>query len=158
MNELLYNIKSQVLVIIGIIIAFLSPIGPLLITVGLAIIADTIFGLIKAYKRKQAITSRRMSALISKLFLYQFVVVGVYIIDKYLVGELIGLFTDVPLLGTKLVAMSLLSIEVISINENIKAGFGINIWQSLKTMLARAKEVKQDLGELTEGVNDDNKE
>jgi hypothetical protein len=150
MNELISNLKTQIMVILGIIVAFLSPIGPLLITVGLAIAADTLFGLIKAYKRKQKITSRRMSALISKLFLYQFCVIGIYVIDKYLVGELVGLFTDIPLLATKLITITLLGIELISINENIEAAFKINIWKSLKKIVSRAKELKDDVEQIIE--------
>jgi hypothetical protein len=152
------QLKTQILVIIGIIIAFLTPIAPLLITVGLAIVADTLFGLIKAYKRKQKITSRRMSSLISKMFLYQFCVIGIYVIDKYLLGSLIGLFTDVPLIATKLVVLTLLSVELKSVNENIEAGFKINIWQSLKKMVSRAKELKDDLEELDLKDNKKDKE
>jgi len=148
MNELMLNLKTQILAIFAMIIAFFAPIGPLLIIVGLSIIADTIFGLIKAYKRKQAITSRRMSSLISKLFLYQFCVIGIYVIDKYLLSSILSIFTSHQLLATKLVSLTLIFIELTSINENIQAGFKINLWQSLKNMVARAKELKDDVEEI----------
>lgn len=155
MNELFFNMKTQLFAAIAIIIAFFAPIAPLLIIVALAIFADTILGIIKAYKRKQKITSRRMSAIISKMFLYQFTVIGVFVIDTYLIGELIGLFTDVKLVATKLVVLTLLSIELKSVNENIEAAFKINIWASLKKMVARAKQAKEDLEELTEGKKEE---
>ena len=150
------QLKTQIFAIAAMIIAFFAPIGALLIIVGFAIFADTLFGIIKAYKRKQKITSRRMSAIISKMFLYQFCVIGVFILDKYILGDIISMFTSHELLATKLVVLTLLSIELKSINENIEAAFKINIWASLKKMVARAKEIKDDLEDLTEGV--DNKE
>lgn len=152
------NLKSSIGAVAIIIVAFLTPIAPLLILVGLAIGADTIFGLIKAYKKKRAITSRRMSALISKLFLYEFAVIGIYVIDKYLIGELISLFTAIPLVLTKLVVATLLSIELQSINENVKSGFGINLWDEFKKMVRRAKSVKDDIEELDLKDNKEDKD
>jgi hypothetical protein len=156
LTVLFMQLKTQIFAIAAMIIAFFAPIGALLIIVGFAIFADTLFGIIKAYKRKQKITSRRMSAIISKMFLYQFCVIGVFILDKYILGDIISMFTSHELLATKLVVLTLLSIELKSINENIEAAFKINIWASLKKMVARAKEIKDDLEDLTEGV--DNKE
>lgn len=155
MNELFFNLKTHIVAAIAIIIAFFAPIAPLLIIVAIAIFADTILGIIKAYKRKQKITSRRMSAIVSKMFLYQFTVLSVFIFDKYLIGELIGIFTDIQFVATKLVTLTLLFIELKSVNENIEAAFKINIWASLKKMVARAKEVKDDLEELTEGKKEE---
>lgn len=157
LTVLFMNFKTQIFAIAAMIIAFFAPIGPLLIIVGLAIFADTLFGIIKAYKRKQAITSRRMSAIISKMFLYQFCVIGVYVIDKYLLSSILSIFTSHELLPTKLVVLTLLSIELKSINENIEAGFKINLWQSLKKMVTRAKELKDDVEEIIDN-KDDNEE
>jgi hypothetical protein len=49
---------------------------------------------------------------------------------------------------TKIVALVLSSIEVMSINENYKIVKGIDLWQSMKLLFARAKEVKEDLNKL----------
>lgn len=151
------QLKTQIFAIIAMILAFFAPIGPLLIIVGLAIFADTIFGIIKSYKRKVKITSRRMSAIVSKMFLYQFCVIGVFVIDKYLLSGILSMFTSHELLATKLVVLTLLSIELKSINENIEAGFKINIWQSLKKMVSRAKELKDDVEQIIDD-KEDNKE
>ncbi len=144
-NVLIMNLKSSLGAVLIILLAFLTPIAPLLILVGLAIGADTIFGIVRSVKKKRAITSRRLSALVSKMFLYQFATIGMYIVDKYLVGELIMVFTDIPLVLTKLVVATLLSIELKSINENIESGFGLNIWDKFKYMLRRAKSIKDEL-------------
>ena len=45
-NVLIMNLKNSIMMIAGLILAFLAPIVPLLILVGVAIAADTIFGII----------------------------------------------------------------------------------------------------------------
>lgn len=154
LTVLFMNLKTQIFAIAAMIIAFFAPIGPLLIIVGLAIFADTLFGIFKAYRKKQKITSRKMSAIISKMFLYQFCVIGVYVLDKYLLSEILSMFTSHQLLATKLVVLTLLSIELKSINENIEAAFKINIWNSLKKMVTRAKELKDDIEEIIDDKED----
>lgn len=138
-----------------IVAAFFAPIGPLLILVGFAIFGDTIFGLIKAYKKKQKITSRKLSSLISKMLLYQFVAIGIYVIDHVLLQEFIKLFIEVDLVLTKLVVATLISIEIKSINENIEEGYGVNLWDAFKKLLSRAKDLKDDLGDLTNNNNNE---
>jgi hypothetical protein len=49
---------------------------------------------------------------------------------------------------TKIVALVLASIEVMSINENYKVVKGIDLWQSAKLLFARAKDIKEDLNKL----------
>ena len=46
---------------------------------------------------------------------------------------------------TKILSLVLVSIECISINENYFAIRKISIWDSLKNLFARAKEIKTDL-------------
>jgi hypothetical protein len=49
---------------------------------------------------------------------------------------------------TKVLSLVLISIEVISINENYKAVKGIDLWASLKKLISRAKELKNDSDEI----------
>jgi len=51
---------------------------------------------------------------------------------------------------TKIVALVLSSIEVMSINENYKAVKSIDLWQSMKLLFARAKDIKDDLNKIKE--------
>jgi hypothetical protein len=46
---------------------------------------------------------------------------------------------------TKILALVLVSIETLSISENIKAVKGIDLWQSMKLLFARARDIKQDI-------------
>jgi hypothetical protein len=82
---------------------------------------------------------------VSKLFLYEVAVILTYMIDKFILNDIILTFFSVPLMLTKLLALVLLSIEVISTSENYEAVRGINIWSSLKNLLQRSREIKQDI-------------
>jgi hypothetical protein len=49
---------------------------------------------------------------------------------------------------TKVVALILASIEVMSINENYKVVKGIDLWQSMKLLFARAKDINDDIKKI----------
>lgn len=145
---LLASIKQSSLQLLAVISAFFLPIAGILFLIGFAILVDTITGIWKAKKLKIEITSRRLSAIISKLMLYEVAVIGFYLIDYFILNDIIMKFFSVPLMLTKILSLILCSIEVMSINENYKAVKGIDIWQGMKNLFARAKEIKTDLNGL----------
>jgi hypothetical protein len=128
--------------------AFLMPISGLLFLVGFVIVLDTITGVWKSVKNKVKITSRGLSAIISKMLLYEVTVILFYMIDKFILNNIILQFFSVDLLLTKVLALILVSIEVMSINENYKAVKGLDLWQAMKNLFSRAKEIKKDLDEI----------
>lgn len=91
-------------------ISVLTPIIPLMLTVGMLIVVDTIFGVCSAIKRKERITSNGLSRLAVKLFVYQTVIVTLFFFEQHIVGELM------PVMKTAATMLSIL--EVISILEN----------------------------------------
>ena len=116
--------------------------------IGVLIIIDTITGIWKAKKIGDKITSRKLSAIISKLALYEITVIMFFLIDQFILNDIILTFFSVPFMLTKIVALVLASIEVMSINENYKVVKGIDLWQSMKLLFARAKDIKEDLNKL----------
>ncbi len=130
--------------LMAIILSFFLPIVGILILIAASVILDTITGIWKAKKLKQPITSRRLSAIISKILLYEATVMLFYAMDKFLLNDIVLSFFSIELLTTKILALTMVSIEVISINENYKAVKGIDLWASLKNLFARAKEVTSD--------------
>jgi hypothetical protein len=130
------------------IAAFLMPISGLLFLVGFVILLDTITGVWKSIKNKVKITSRGLSAIISKMLLYEVTVILFYMIDKFILNNIILQFFSVDLLLTKILALILVSIEVMSINENYKAVKGLDLWQAMKNLFSRAKDIKKDLDEI----------
>jgi len=141
-------LKSSATRVMMIIAAFLAPIQGIMITVGICILADTIMGVWKAKKLKEKITSRRLSSIISKMFLYQATVVLIFAVDKFILNDIIQQFFTVPLMATKLVALTLISIELFSIDENFKAVKKKGFWDYFKELSARAKEVKNETDKL----------
>ena len=134
----------------AIILSFFLPIVGILILIAASVILDTITGIWKAKKLKQPITSRRLSAIISKILLYEATVMLFYAMDKFLLNDIVISFFSIELLTTKVLALTMVSIEVISINENYKAVKGIDLWASLKNLFARAKEVTSDFKNINE--------
>ena len=145
---LLLSIQTNLLTLISIISAFFLPISGIIFLVGFLILIDTITGVWKAKKLKQPITSRKLSAIISKLALYEVAVIMLYLIDYWILDAIVLKFFSVPLMVTKITALTLCSIELISISENYKIIYGLNIWQSLKNLLKRGAELKDDVDKI----------
>ena len=140
--------QSNWVQLLATVCTFLMPISGLLFLVGFVIILDTITGIWKSYKQKVKITSRGLSAIISKMLLYQVTVILFYMIDSFILNAIMLKFFSVPLLLTKVLALILISIELMSINENVIAVKGLNIWQAMKNLFARAKDIKKEVDEI----------
>ena len=151
--RLYQQINNNSILVFATIGAFLLPIQPLLILVGMMIILDTITGLWKAFKLKEQITSKKLSHIVSKMVLYQGSIITLFLIEKYLLGEFIGLFVQIPYFLTKMISVVLVGIEIMSMHENFEIITNINIWKAFKTMVKRGKEAKNDLVELTDLEN-----
>lgn len=134
--------------LLAVISTFLMPISGLLFLVGFVILLDTITGVWKSYKNKVKITSRGLSAIISKMLLYEVTVIMFYMIDKFILNSIILQFFSVELLLTKVLALILVSIEVMSINENYKAVKGLDLWEAMKNLFSRAKDIKKEVDEI----------
>jgi len=131
-------------IILG-LMAFLAPIQGILITVGVLILSDTIIGIWKARKLKETISSRKLSQIISKMFLYEGTIILFFMIDKFMLGDILQQFFAVEFLLTKVVALVLASIEVFSMDENYRAVRTYGLWHAFKKLVGRAKDVKDEL-------------
>ena len=148
LSLLILSIQSELLTLISICLAFFMPISGILIMIGVLICIDTFTGIWKANKLEEKITSRKLSAIISKLALYEVTVIMFFLIDQFILNDIILTFFSVPFMLTKVVALVLSSIEVMSINENYKVVKGIDLWQSMKLLFARAKDIKDDINKI----------
>jgi len=145
---LLYSIKNSALKLITIIFSFFLPIAGILGLLFTLILADTATGIWKAKHLKEKITSRKLSAIISKLLLYELCVILFYLIDYFILNDIILTFFSVPLMLTKVLALVFASIEIMSISENWRVVKGVNLYQSAKLLFSRAKEVKDELNKI----------
>ena len=131
--------------IIMTITTFFMPIFGLSMLIGFVIGLDTVTGIWKAKKNKIPVTSRGASARASKMALYQVTLVTFFLIDHFIMNDIMKQFFSVDIMLTKVVSLILISIEVMSINENYKAVKGLDLWQAMKNLFARAKEIKNDI-------------
>ena len=139
--------KTYINYILTGLVLFFTPIQGLLIAVAFSIFLDTFTGIFKSIKLNGwvSIRSRKLSNVISKMLLYQVTIILLYIIDKFLLNEFVTKHFTIQFMFTKLVAILLIFIELVSIKENIEAALKIDIWKMLKNLLNRAKEVKEDI-------------
>ena len=145
---LLTNIRLSFMKLLAVVGAFFLPISGILFLIGFAILLDTLTGIWKSKKLGIPITSRKLSAIVSKFFLYEVAVIGFYLIDYFILNDIILTFFSVPLMLTKILSLVLVSIECISINENYFAIRGISVWDSMKLLFSRAKEIKGEINEI----------
>ena len=135
LSLLILSIQQELLTLISICLAFFIPISGILIMIGVLISIDTFTGIWKANKLEEKITSRKLSSIISKLALYEITVIMFFLIDQFILNDIILTFFSVPFMLTKVTALVLASIEVMSINENYKVVKGIDLWQSMNYYL-----------------------
>lgn len=142
-TQLYHNIKLAVSTMVAIIISFLMPIVPLLLIVGGLIFLDTCVGLWRAYKTSETITSKKLSNIISKTVLYQTSIITFFLIEKYIVGDMVIHFISIELFLTKVLACTLCSIELKSMDESYQLVTNVSIWDRFKLLLKRTSEVKK---------------
>lgn len=130
MKELLLTIKDKLssIVLDGFIFIslFLQPIKSLLITVGILVVVDLCTGLIKAKKKQEEITSRRLRETITKLLAYQVVIILCYMIEKYMLPE-------IPM--SKILSGLIALTELLSVNENLFQITGNPIFNKINAQL-----------------------
>lgn len=115
----------------GSLFAVFAPISTILYTLTFIIFLDFVFGIWKSIKCKDAITSRKMSQSISKVFLYNLLIIGLFVVDKYVFKT--GL--DLENLGASLIII----VEMKSIDEHFTNIFGYSIWEKVSEQFKRGK-------------------
>lgn len=140
--------KTFFIYIFTTLLLFFAPIQGLLISVATAIALDTIFGIAKAIKTKDKITSRKLSNIVSKFVLYQAAVLLIFTIDIFLLGEFFKMWFSIPFFFTKVVTIVLIFVEAVSVKENFEEAFSVNIFRMLKKFLKRGIDIKEDIDVL----------
>lgn len=132
------------------ILLLFAPIYGLLIAVAASIILDTFTGIFKSIKLHGfcSIRSRKLSNVVSKMLLYEICILFLFLMDKYLLNEFIIRSFGIEYMFTKICAILLIFIELVSIKENIEDAFKIELWPMIKKLLSRAKEFKSDIDDI----------
>jgi hypothetical protein len=137
--------KTQILAFA--LFAVLAPVKPLVFIAILAIILDTAFGIWRSVKKNgwASIRSRRLSHTISKSLLYSGAIVFIFLLEKYVVADILGQFIAVDLVLTKMFTFFCVVTEIKSINESYFSVTGVNVWDKFIKFVKRSKEQLEEL-------------
>lgn len=141
---------SLIAKLLGILVAFYSPIGGVLLCVGLFIFADTLTGIWKSTKTKTRSSKKMRQGLIPKMLLYQSAILLLYILDYFILGGILSIFTSIPYITTKLGALVLIYIELTSIDENWTEIKGKSLYTSALEMFKKIKSIKSNVDSINE--------
>ena len=137
--------KTQILAFA--LFAVLAPVKPLVFIAILAIVLDTAFGIWRSVKKNgwTSIRSRRLSHTISKSLLYSGAIVFIFLLEKYVVADILGQFVEVDLVLTKMFTFFCVVTEIKSINESYFSVTGVNVWDKFIKFVKRSKEQLEEL-------------
>jgi hypothetical protein len=126
-------------------LTILAPIKPLVLLAVTSIILDTCFGIWRSYKKGNKIRSRRLSHTISKSLLYSGAIVFVFLLEKFVISDILGHFIAIDLILTKMFTFFCIATELKSVNESYESVTGIDIWNKIFEFFKRSKETLKDL-------------
>jgi phage-related holin len=123
------------------ILAFFAPVAGIMIAIGAFISLDTLLGVMAAQKMGEKIESKKLSKVVWKMLMYQAVTLSFFIMDAFIVGDLLGTLINTPYVLTKTVGVSLIAIEFKSIDENIEKMTGTTLLKRLYDLIAKGKDI-----------------
>ena len=152
MNDLLISIKNGLTPLFVVIITFLTPIFGLLLSVGIVILLDTLIAYFRCKKQGIKWTSKKMRVgLVPKFIGYQLSIITLFVIDKFLMNEIIMMIYPLQFLLTKILTMTIIYMEFMSMDENWKAIKGKSLTSYFFDMIKSGKKFKEKIS----SINDD---
>lgn len=143
-----YFLKSLLMAFL----AFISPIKWLIIGVFVLVIGDTIFAIYRAFVNKEDITSRKLSHIVSKLFLYCGAILLGYVCEL-----VFGLGTLFPV--ARIIASAISITELKSIMETVQILTGLNLFLYITNFMKRNSDnLSKTISEGGEQSDKDKKE
>ena len=128
------------------LLLFFAPIKGIIVIVALSTMIDTGFGVWKAKKLGEKLSSKAFrSGLVPKLLSYVGTVMMVYGSDVFIINSLISNVVDVEFMATKVIALTLIINEAKSIDESFEAVKGYSLIAKLLEIINNLKDVKKQL-------------
>lgn len=145
MNNTFYTYLEALM---AVLIVFFAPITGMIVLVALSTILDSCFGIWRATKLKEGVTSKKFRfGFVPKLFSYVGAVMLVYASDAFILNDLTKMVVSVEFMSTKVIALTLLSIEVKSIDESFKSVYGWSFLKKFTGLIIKAKDIKKKIEE-----------
>jgi len=128
------------------LLLFFAPIKGIIVIVALSTMIDTGFGVWKAKKLGEKLSSKAFrSGLVPKLLSYVGTVMMVYGSDVFIINSLVSNVVDVEFMATKVIALTLIINEAKSIDESFEAVKGYSLIAKLLEIINNLKDVKKQL-------------
>jgi len=139
--------KTKLTLFVFSLMTILAPVKPMVLMAVATIILDMGFGIWRSVKKNgwASIRSRRLSNTISKSLLYSGAIVFIFLLEKFVLSDLLAYFISVDLLMTKAFTAFCVFTEMKSINENYFSVTGINVWEKFMQFVKRSKEQVEEL-------------
>jgi hypothetical protein len=139
--------KTKLTLLLFSLVSVLAPVKPMVLIAVLTIILDMCFGIWRSVQKNGwvSIRSRRLSNTISKSLLYSGAIVFIFLLEKFVIADILAYFISVDLILTKAFTFFCVFTEVKSINENYFSVTGINVWDRFIQFIKRGKEQLEDL-------------
>lgn len=138
--------KIEPITFIGIALAFIAPIYPLMATVITFIVADAMLEVINSFKNHQFCPTF-VKRLILKLVSYNICLIIIYVLEVNLLGEFVKMIIGIPLLITKVLSVGLIWLELNSIDENFYKITGKRFVKEFKKLIIFGKEIRNEIQE-----------
>ena len=134
--------KSKLGLFLMAMLSVLAPVKPMVAIAIMFIWCDMFFGIWRSVQLAgwKSIRSRRLSSTISKSLLYSGSIVAIFLMEKFVLADILGMFVKVDLILTKAFTFFCVMVEIKSINESYYDITGKNILQSFKQFLTRSKQ------------------
>jgi hypothetical protein len=123
-------------------LSILAPVTPMVLIAICFIWLDLVVGIWRSVKLKgwKSIRSRGFARTVSKSLIYSGGIVAVFMLEKYVIADLIGLFVSVDLVLTKAFTFFCIFIELKSINESYFDVTKKDVLKSFKDFITAKKQ------------------
>jgi hypothetical protein len=123
-------------------LSILAPVTPMVLIAICFIWLDLVVGIWRSVKLKgwKSIRSRGIARTVSKSLIYSGGIVSVFMLEKYVIADLIGLFVSVDLVLTKAFTFFCIFIELKSINESYFDVTKKDVLKSFKEFITAKKQ------------------
>jgi len=144
--KLLNDILSVLHTVLLTLITFFAPIHGVVLTVISFILFDTVIAYWRVKKTGVKWTSKKLRVgLVQKSITYVALIVLFFLMDKFILNEFVKTFVNIDYFLTKALTLIFIFIEFTSIDESYTIVRGKSIFQSLKELIGKANDIKNDL-------------
>lgn len=139
-------IQTNLFLFFKVLIAFFAPIQGIILIVALSTVIDTGFGLWRASRKKHKIKSKTLRhGFVPKVMSYIGAIMFVYASEYFIVNDLISGFLSATFVGTKLVALFLIAVEIKSCDESFEDVKGWSFISKFFEMIIKLKNIKKTI-------------